>query len=63
MNWLSVVSPIVERVLDFIPNPAEKAKAQMEAEEAAKKKERDERDVEANKVLMKARLVSYYRGE
>ena len=30
MNWLSVVSPIVERVLDFIPNPAEKAKAQME---------------------------------
>lgn len=30
MNWLSVVSPIVERVLDFIPNPAEKAKAQLE---------------------------------
>lgn len=30
MNWLSVVSPIVERVLDFIPNPAEKARAQME---------------------------------
>lgn len=30
MNWLSVVSPIVERVLDFIPNPAEKAKVQME---------------------------------
>lgn len=30
MNWLSVVSPIVDRVLDFIPNPAEKARAQME---------------------------------
>ena len=41
----------------------EKAKAQMEADKAAKKKERDERDAEANKVLMKARLVSYYRGE
>jgi len=30
MNWLSIATPIVERVLDFIPNPAEKAKAQME---------------------------------
>lgn len=41
----------------------EKAKAQVEAEEAEKKRERNERDAEANKVLMKARLVSYYRGE
>lgn len=41
----------------------EKAKAQLEAEEAAKKKERDERDAEAKKALTRARLVSYYRGE
>lgn len=40
-----------------------KEKAQIEAEEAAKKKEREERDAEAKKALMKARLVSYYRGE
>jgi hypothetical protein len=33
----------------------EKAKAQLEAEEAAKKKERDERDAEAKKALMRAR--------
>jgi len=30
MEWLSIVSPIVNRVLDFIPNPAEKAKAEAE---------------------------------
>ena len=40
-----------------------KAKAQMEAEEATKKKEREERDAEAKKAMMKARLVSYYRGD
>lgn len=41
----------------------EKARARQEAEEAAKKKEREERDAEAKKALMKARLVSYYRGK
>ena len=40
-----------------------KTKAQIEAEEAAKKKEREERDAEAKKAMMKARLVSYYRGD
>ena len=39
----------------------EKAKSQLEAEEVAKIKEREERDAEAQKALMKARLVAYYR--
>ena len=40
----------------------EKAKSQLEAQEAALKKERDEREAEAKKTLMKARLVTYYRN-
>jgi len=35
--------------------------AQLDADEAARKKERDERDMEAEMALNKARLTSYYR--
>lgn len=39
----------------------EELRAQAEAHEAALKKERDERDAEEKKALMKARLTAYYR--
>lgn len=52
MEWLSVVSPIVNRVLDFIPNPAEKAKAeaQIRAELMAAAVKESENQAEINKV-------------
>ena len=39
----------------------EKLQAQLDADEAARKKEREERDKEAEKALNKARLSAYYR--
>ncbi|KAL3789237.1 hypothetical protein HJC23_002822, partial [Cyclotella cryptica] len=40
----------------------EKAKAQLDAQQDAMKKEREDREAEAKKALMKARLVAYYRN-
>ena len=39
----------------------EELQTQLDADEAARKKEREERDKEAEKALNKARLTAYYR--
>lgn len=52
MEWLSIVSPIVNRVLDFIPNPTEKAKAeaQIRAELMTAAIKESENQAEINKI-------------
>ena len=65
MEWLSVVSPIVNRVLDFIPNPAEKAKAELEIKnqlmQAAIQESQNQAEINKNEASHSSVFVAGWR--
>jgi len=65
MEWLNIVSPIVNRVLDFIPNPAEKAKAQMEIQNqlmsAAIQESQNQAEINKNEATHSSVFVAGWR--
>jgi hypothetical protein len=65
MEWLNIVSPIVSRVLDFIPNPAEKAKAELEIKnqlmQAAIQESQNQAEINKNEASHSSVFVAGWR--